>query len=268
MNIKLNCFPQGNKIALSLSFDDGKTHDRRLVSIMNQYGIKGTFHLNSGFLGLPSYISKEEIKDLYQNHEISVHSVSHPFLNQLPDQEIVYELLEDKRCLETCVDYPVRGMSYPFGEFDQTVIDIAQNLGIEYSRTVQSTLKFKLPEDFMQWHPTVHIKSDLSELWNTCLNNPFNEMRLFYVWGHSYEFEDNQSWGLIEDFCRMCANRKDVWYATSIEIKSYMDALKRLIFTVERNRVINPSAIDVWISVEDIPLCIKAGQSVQIRKGE
>lgn len=181
MNIKLNCFPQGNKIALSLSFDDGKTHDRRLVSIMNQYGIKGSFHLNSGFLGLPSYISKEEIKSLYQNHELSCHSVSHPFLNQILDQAIVYELLDDKRSLESYVDYPVRGMSYPFGEYNHNVIDIVQKLGLEYSQTVQSTNKFKLPEDFMQWHPTVYIKSDLSSLWNACLDNPFNEMRLFYV---------------------------------------------------------------------------------------
>ena len=66
----------------------------------------------------------------------------------------------------------------------------------------------------------------------------------------------------------MCGKRNDIWYATSIEIKTYMDALKSLIFTVDMDRVVNPSAIDVWISVDDIPLCIEAGQNTRIRKGE
>ena len=45
------CFPEGNYKVLTLSYDDGKITDRRLVDILNQNGIKGTFHLNSGYLG-------------------------------------------------------------------------------------------------------------------------------------------------------------------------------------------------------------------------
>ena len=31
-----------------LSFDDGTVYDHRFVNLLNQYGIKGTFNLNSG----------------------------------------------------------------------------------------------------------------------------------------------------------------------------------------------------------------------------
>ena len=42
------CFPGGKHKVLTMSYDDGRDSDVRLVGIFNQYGIKGTFHLNSG----------------------------------------------------------------------------------------------------------------------------------------------------------------------------------------------------------------------------
>lgn len=266
MNIQYNCFPNGYKIALTLSFDDGRIHDRRLVSTLNQYGLKGTFHLNSGFFGLESYVNKSEIKELYQGHEVSVHSLTHPHLTQIPNNEIIHQLLEDKRYLEAMVEYPVRGMSYPFGDYNPNVMDHAKILGLEYSRTVKSTMNFKLPVDFMEWHPTVHIKTDLTDLWNQCLDNRFNEMRCFYVWSHSYEFEDNQTWDMIEDFCKMVSQTQDVWFATNIEIKDYMDAIQRLVVSVDSSMIYNPSAIDVWIRIDHQVIKIKSGETFRAKR--
>ena len=48
MNKIYQCFPQGKHKALTMSYDDGKEDDRRLVEIFNRYGIRGTFHVNSG----------------------------------------------------------------------------------------------------------------------------------------------------------------------------------------------------------------------------
>ena len=44
------CFPQGRNKAVTLSYDDGRIEDRKFVSILNQNGLKGTFHLNFGYL--------------------------------------------------------------------------------------------------------------------------------------------------------------------------------------------------------------------------
>lgn len=41
-------FPGFRRKALTLSYDDGVVNDRRLIEIMNKYGLKGTFNLNSG----------------------------------------------------------------------------------------------------------------------------------------------------------------------------------------------------------------------------
>ncbi|MBR6729243.1 MAG: polysaccharide deacetylase family protein, partial [Clostridia bacterium] len=80
--ILLNRLPEGKRNMITLSYDDGSVHDRRLVEIMNRYGIRGTFHLNSGRMagekdGWDKIISKEEIPALYKNHEVSCHGVYH-----------------------------------------------------------------------------------------------------------------------------------------------------------------------------------------------
>ena len=41
-------FPDGKRKAFTVSYDDGWPQDRRLIGLMNKYGIKGTFNLNSG----------------------------------------------------------------------------------------------------------------------------------------------------------------------------------------------------------------------------
>ena len=81
-----NCWPQGKKKALTLSYDDGNIADRRLVQIFNKNNLKATFHLNSGLmLDEESWrISRHEVKDLYAGHEVAVHSLTHPFLDRCP----------------------------------------------------------------------------------------------------------------------------------------------------------------------------------------
>ena len=44
------CFPQGKAKALTMSYDDGREQDRKLVEIFNRYGIRGTFNLNYGLM--------------------------------------------------------------------------------------------------------------------------------------------------------------------------------------------------------------------------
>ena len=44
------CFPGGRHKVLTMSFDDGRVEDRRLVELFNRYGVRGTFNLNAGLL--------------------------------------------------------------------------------------------------------------------------------------------------------------------------------------------------------------------------
>ena len=76
-------------------------------------------------------------------------------------------------------------------------------------------------------------------------------LKCMYVWGHSYEFDNNNNWQVIEDFCALMSGKEDIWYATNIEIVDYMKAAKELQFSVDSSIVYNPSATSVWVCVED-----------------
>ena len=41
------------------------------------------------------------------------------------------------------------------------------------------------------------------------------EPKLFYIWGHSYEFKNNDNWDVIENLAKKVAERDDIWNATT-----------------------------------------------------
>ncbi|OME86036.1 polysaccharide deacetylase [Paenibacillus sp. FSL A5-0031] len=265
MKVQYTLFPEGRTKAMTFSYDDGRTQDRLLVSKLNKYGFKGTFHLNSGFLGREGYITAEEVRTLFQGHEVSAHTVSHPFLEISPPDQVAHEILEDRRTLESLVQYPVHGMSYPFGTYNDKVVAMLPALGIEYARTVNSHGRFDMPADPLRWHPTCHHKQLLEqvEIFRD-YQERFKRMSLLYVWGHSYEFDNDDNWEIIDQAGELLKDNDTIWHATNAEIIAYMQALERLRFSVDRSIVHNPSALDVWISVDDKPIKISAGQVIQL----
>ena len=258
MRVQANLYPQGKTRALTMSYDDGRTHDRRLIEIFNKHGIKGTFHLNSGKFGRDGYVTADEVASLYAGHEVSVHTLTHPFLELTSTEELIYEVMEDRRNLEALVGYPVRGMSYPFGTYNQKVIDQLRALGIVYSRTTKATNGYITPDDFLTWHPTCHHKHDIM-----AKLDGFRKRRwpgqLLYIWGHSYEFADNDNWEIIEEFCAAAGGDEKTWYATNIEIYDYVMAQRALVLSADRTMAYNPSAISAWLGVDDQPVECKPG---------
>ena len=264
MKIMLDLYPGGKPKCLTMSYDDGSADDRRLVSIFDKYGIRGTFHLNSGNLDHGGRLTSAELPELFKNHEISCHSVTHPFLERIPRDEAVAEILNDRRNLEAACGYVVRGMSYPYGSYTEELIKNLRSVGMEYSRTTRSTGCFGLPEDFMKWHPTTHHSGGVLEKLEEFEKLPRPYLSLFYVWGHSFEFARNDNWDLIERFCEKAANHDDVWYATNIEIVDYIAALKALRFSADSATVYNPSAVVCYISVDGQAVKIPAGETVKL----
>jgi peptidoglycan/xylan/chitin deacetylase (PgdA/CDA1 family) len=258
-------FPEGKHKVLTLSYDDGRAADRKLVAIFNRHGIKGTFHINSGLLGTGDRIPREEIAQLYAGHEISTHTLTHPTIARSPKEQIVEEIIEDRRNLEKIAGYTVRGLSYPNGSYNKLVKEMLPYLGIEYARTVNSTGNYSMPDDFLEWNPTCHHKRDLLKLAEEFVNlHKKQYLYMMYVWGHSYEFEDDQNWDLIEGFCRYIGNRSDIWYATNIEIVDYIKAFQNLKFSADSHFVFNPSAISVWLSVDNEIVEVKGGKQVHL----
>lgn len=267
MNKVYCCYPGGKHKALTMSYDDGKLSDRRLISIFNKYGIRGTFHLNSGLWDKDERrIKPDEIRTLYEGHEIATHTVTHPTIARSPITEVIAEVMDDRKALEKLAGYPVRGLSYPNGSLSEDIVSLLPLCGIRYSRVVGSSDSFALPEDPYRWQATCHHNHRLLELGEQ-FNALFKQQYLYlmYVWGHSYEFDDQNNWELIEQFCALVGGKEDVWYCTNIELMDCLDDFKRLQFAADNSFVYNPNARDCWIRVNDgAPICIPGGQTVTL----
>ena len=269
MSINFNLFPEGKKKALTMSYDDGVIQDIRLIKIFNKHGIKGAFHINGGLFGHAARhvrIAADEIKEVYAGHEISLHGYTHQPLSVTPNVRIIEEIIKDRIALEAITGEPVRGMSYPNGSINDTVVDIIASLGVEYCRKVETTGSFALPNDFLRWEGTTHHNRDLLTLGERFLGFRTNwRPCLMYVWGHSYEFDDDNNWGMIEQFCQMMSGNDEIWYATNIEIVDYIKAVRGLKFTADQKAVLNQSMTDVWISVDDCSVKIASCGLTTIR---
>ncbi|MED9903403.1 MAG: polysaccharide deacetylase family protein [Lachnospiraceae bacterium] len=260
-----NCFPGGKTKVLTMSYDDGKHADERLVRIFNKYGIKGTFNLNYGLMKNPERIDAEKVKELYKGHEIATHTVTHPTISRCPLTETAKEILEDRAGLEGICGYPVRGHAYPNGSYNEEIKQLFKSLGIAYARTVcMESGDFELPKDAFAWEGTCHHNYHLMDYARefAAFKKP-QYLKCMYVWGHSYEFDRDDNWELIEEFCAFMGGREDIWYAANIEIIDYMKVCRDLQFGAAGDFVYNPSAQSAWITVEGKVYEIKGGSLVR-----
>lgn len=275
-------FPSAKTKALILSYDDGRTEDRQLVQLFNKYNLPGTFHLNSNKLGSPNYLTKNEIKTLFQGHEVSVHSANHPNLVDLNRLDVIQEVMQDRKELERLMGYPVRGMAYPFGNTNDAVIDVIHELGIDYARTVGDTYNFEIPTNYLSWFPTMHQfakaywepnqpekdKQELAKFY--AVIEEFlhtNKLAVMDIWGHSWEMgNDPNKWAETEKFLQLLANNKAIHYSTHLDLVDYLHAFKNLKFSVDKTSVTNPSAIPVWFTVDQKVFEVKGGETKSLVK--
>ena len=257
------CFPGGKHKVLTMSYDDGRLEDRRLVELFNRYGIRGTF--NHGGLPRPERIPESEWVELYKGHEVACHTYHHPTISRSPLDQTARQVLADRMQLEGVMGYPVRGLAYPNGSWTPEIAALLPALGIRYARVVGDTHDFAMPHDFMTWKATCHHTHNLLEdgkrfveLYKT------QYLYMMYVWGHSFEFRTEEDWALMEQFCQLAGGREDTWYATNIEIVDYMADAARLQYTAAGDKVCNPNAQSIWVEVDGRHYEIPAGKTVAL----
>lgn len=227
----------GKLKAITFSYDDGVTQDRRLVDIFNKYGLKCTFNLNSGGLSkvgdpyitpsgkkvLRDRVDADEVISLYNGHEVAVHTLTHPNLTTRDEKEIIHQVEDDRLNLSKLCGYEVVGMAYPCGGInnDERVANIIRkHTGVKYSRTITSSYSFDEQQNLIQFNPTVYHREydKMLELAEKFINLTTDKPQIFYIWGHSYEFDIDDSWDKFENFCKLISGKNDIFYGTNSQI--------------------------------------------------
>lgn len=273
------CFPGGRRKALTFSYDDGMYLDRRLIDILDAHGMKGTFNVNAGrFADENGFnetnplqrMTKAQFCETFteSQHEVAIHGYSHCFLDSLSSAGVAHEVVHDREILEGLLGRVIRGMAYPYGAYNDAVISTLRECGVVYSRIVNSSLSFDLPENWLRFAPTCHHS-------NPCLMElakQFAEMKIYHhpkmfcVWGHTFEFGQQNNWHTIEEFTDYMAGREDtIWYATNMEIYEYIRDYNRLEFSSDYTFVYNPTCRPLWFILSSgVVYSVNPGETVKL----
>ena len=227
---------QVKKKAITFSYDDGVTQDIRLIELLNKYGLKCTFNLNSELLSNKGMLIREgqrishykvhpqDVKDIYDGHEVAVHTLTHPNLTRCDDAEVIRQVETDRLNLSRLVGYEVVGMAYPCGGVnndDRVAELIKKNTGVKYSRTITTTGSFDLQDNLYRFNPTAfHLDFDeLMRLGTSFIELKPETPKIFYIWGHSYEMDYGADyWVKLEEFFKLISNKDDIFYGTNKEV--------------------------------------------------
>lgn len=269
-------FPDFKRKALTLSYDDGVEQDARLMEIMHVHGLKGTFNLNSGLYAeegtvypagqIHRRMTQKAVTDLFagSGQEVAMHAYEHPDLTMLCPAAAAWQITKDKETLESQFGRIIRGFAYPFGTFNDQTVQMLKSCGVAYARTVISSHGFDLPADWLRLQATCHHNDpELMTLARRFKEDtPSKRPWLFYLWGHSYEFESHHNWNVIEEFASYLGGCDEIWYATNIEIYDYVQAWNQLIFSADGRRIYNPTAIPLFILCDRNKFQVLPGQEI------
>lgn len=271
-------FPGGKPKAATFSYDDGAEADIRLMSIFDKYGLKGTFNLNNPEFTTQKWtrrLPEDKLIKTFKNcgHEIALHGEKHLFLDKVPLPQAINEVVQNRVYLENKFGCIVRGLAYAYGAYSDGVVEALKQLGVIYARTCEVTHSFDIPRDWLRLKATCRHRDPLMpELVDKFISfspeaqEKAREPKLLYIWGHSFEFDDDNNWNVIEGAAKKLSKCRDIWFATNSEIYDYVKAYENLIWSVDGERVKNPSYMGVYVEIRGKVYEIGAGKEVVFDK--
>lgn len=259
-------YPGGREKAFNITYDDGVTQDLRFVELMNSYGLKGTFNLNSelmasGFAwthpnGMEvKRLSVDTARWLYRGHEVASHTLTHPYMSSLSREEILAQLGEDKRRLEDMLDVEVAGFAVPFHFYSAEIADCAKICGFEYARMSEFSHSYTPCRDWYFWKTGFyHIEPGLEGFVDGFLKT-HEELAVCQIVGHSYDLDAENLWQTLENILQKVSADPRIWSCTNLELVRYLKAMDQAIITGDT--IQNPSHRTLWFrhgdTVAEVP---------------
>jgi predicted house-cleaning noncanonical NTP pyrophosphatase (MazG superfamily) len=262
-------YPDGKAKAFNITYDDGILQDVRFVALLNKYGLKGTFNLNSQLMEEkfswihPNSMSVtrlgvQEVLGLYDGHEIASHTLTHPDLRDRSDEALAWEIGEDKRRLEALFGREVAGFGVPFHYYDQRVADCIRRCGFEYGRNSELTHCYSPWEDPYFWRCGIfHLEPQFDAYMEEFFRTE-EELALCQIVGHSYDLDAENMWDKMEGYLARIAADPDVVSLTHLELVRYLKAMNQAVVT--DHSVENRSGRTLWFAIEGQTVPLEPGQ--------
>lgn len=263
-------YPNGKEKAFSITYDDGVLQDVRFVELMNKYGLKGTFNLNSALMEtefewthpngmIVKRLPTSVVAKLYQNHEVASHTLTHPYLNQLTEAEVMQQMAQDKENLERLTGKPVLGFAGPFHHWGSMIVECAKRCGFEYARNAEERYSYAPPEEYYHWAAgSYHIMPGFRDFVEAFFHTD-EELALCQIVGHTYDLDAENMWDYMESILQRVAEDESVLSMTNLELVRYLKAMRSAEIT--ENTIHNPSNLPLWFEKDGKVICVEPGEN-------
>ena|SRR3989344_3009077 len=231
-------------VIVTTSWDDSHVLDLRLATLLKKYGIKGTFYISPNNREIPveKRLTDGQIQELACDFDIGAHTMTHPRLPQVPDEEAQLEISDSRTYLQQVTGQPVTTFCYPRGEYLPKHVAMVQRAGFSYARTTNRHVFGKSP--LLESATTIHCYDHWSDVIKVAVFARFNPKKFlrfyrkwdilavamldkvlseggtFHLWGHSWEIDTNGDWERLERVLRAIAGRSGVRYGSNSDLVS------------------------------------------------
>ena len=119
--------------SVGITFDDGCESDLIAAApVLREAGFHATFYITAGFLGTPGYLNRDQLRELdAEGFEIGCHSMTHPYLPDLPEAELKREMVDAKLEIEQILGHAIEHFSCPGGRYDGRTLAMARRAGFD-----------------------------------------------------------------------------------------------------------------------------------------
>jgi len=190
---------------IATSWDDGLETDKRLIRILEKYGVRSSFAITPGRHREYSaandprhpeaYGTLVKIRDvhMYTPHEVCNHTFSHQQMDLASSKVIKDEVEKGKSHLEYCFNREITGIIWPYGISTELAIQVAKDTGHKYGR---STPGNNSPAIDSTWHiRPLSWRSRLDDLLDLGIES-------VVLSGHTYEMSNEDDWEQVDNFYR------------------------------------------------------------------
>ena len=266
-------YPGGKDRAFNITYDDGVTQDLRFVELMNRYGLKGTFNLNSALMvdgfswihpnGMEvKRLDADTARWLYRGHEVASHTCTHPYMHDLHGDGLRHQLMDDKQALEAMLGVEVKGFAVPFDYYSREIAECAMDCGFEYARMSEFSHSYAPCRDWYFWKTGFyHIEPGLENFVDGFLETDA-ELAVCQIVGHSYDLDAENLWGTLERIlCRVSSDRR-IWSCTNLELVRYLKAMEQAQIT--DTYVHNPTNVPLWFRIRQDVILLGPGETAAL----
>jgi peptidoglycan/xylan/chitin deacetylase (PgdA/CDA1 family) len=123
-------------VYVSLGFDDGNADQYAVRSMLSAHNMRATFFIISSVIGDSAHMTWDQLTSLAADgNEIGGHGLTHTRLTRLANAALRQEVCGDRVNLNNHGFLPA-SFAYPYGSYDNTVIQTLKDCGYNSGRTV------------------------------------------------------------------------------------------------------------------------------------